>query len=233
MADTVNNIPESTEPKTDRRGGRRRPISPRVTVSIDETMIDNAIRRDSRHCMIAEAIQALLPGMTSVTVDVSTIRFSDPKKRLRYVYYTPPRAAWAIVHFDQGIKPDAFTFNLRNASTITRTASGKRPAAEAQTDRAISVSTRNARKAAGARARSKQLEQISAPNLDEPFEPPKEYREQLIRAMDDPEANLGPALAMRPPNGDHSHRPVVVGGNPPPRGNLAKTRRFGLRELRE
>jgi hypothetical protein len=130
----------------------RRPPSPRLTIPVDEDRIDEAVRRDSRHCWIAEAISAVVPDMTAITVDLQTIRFTDPAKRLRYAYLTPRSCHIALIEFDQGERPAPF---------------------------------------------------------------------------------LGAAMIFAAPdrNKHENGIPVVVGGRPTP-GNIVRTRRFGLRELR-
>jgi hypothetical protein len=92
---------------------------------VDEETIDQSIKRDSSHCMIAEAVKAAFPDAQSVSVDVQTIRLSDPTKRLRYTYLTPRIAQVAIIKFDQGDKPEPFEVTLRNAQ-VTRMADSSR-----------------------------------------------------------------------------------------------------------
>jgi hypothetical protein len=221
MAD-ADNTPTASAPTRSRH--YRRPPSPHITVSVNQEQIDNAIRRDSRHCWIAEAIKTVVPDMTAVTVDLQTIRFTDPEKRLRYSYLTPHSCHIALIDFDRGIQPEPFTFTLRRAAQVTR---GGRPKGSKN---GVHKSTKESR-AAYERTRSKIRAEIYA-SADEVFTAPAEQRERVIRAMEDPEANLGPAMVFPPPNGNKNDPPVVVGGKPAP-GNIARTRRFGLRELRE
>jgi hypothetical protein len=218
MAD-ADNTPTASEPT--RRRHYRRPPSPQVTVSVDQDQIDDAIRRDSRHCWIAEAIKVVVPNMTAVTVDLQTIRFTDPEKRLRYSYLTPHSCHIALI--DRGIQPEPFTFTLRRAAQVTR---GGRPKGTKNGVHKSKTAT-----AADERARRNIRAEIYA-TTDEVFTAPAEQRERVIRAMEDPEANLGPAMVFAPPGGTKKDPPVVVGGLPAP-GNIARTRRFGLRELRE
>jgi hypothetical protein len=82
-------------------------------VRITPAIIADAVKRDSGHCMIAEAIRLVRPKATAIAVDLQTIRFSDPQRWCRYTYLTPRRAQEALIAFDQGdptIEP--FTFRL-------------------------------------------------------------------------------------------------------------------------
>jgi len=56
--------------------------SPVLKVAVDRPAIDIAIRNDSRHCLIAEAIKLAYPKFTHISVDLQTIRFSDPEKKI-------------------------------------------------------------------------------------------------------------------------------------------------------
>jgi hypothetical protein len=85
-----------------------------VTVNVTQPIIDRSERRNSDHCMIADAIRAALPDAKAVSVDLMTIRFTDPAKRQRYVYLTPRAIQLALIHFDQGDPAEPFTFQLKN-----------------------------------------------------------------------------------------------------------------------
>jgi hypothetical protein len=69
--------------------------------------------------MIAEAVRLAWPMAQRISVDLQTIRFSDPKKNLRYTYLTPRTGQVALVRYDQGIKPEPFSMMLRGAQ-VTR-----------------------------------------------------------------------------------------------------------------
>jgi hypothetical protein len=98
--------------------------APRVSVTITQELIDDAIKRDSSHCKIAEAIKAAYPGASRISVDLQCIRFSDLAKGERYTYLTPRVAQVGLVNWDQGTKPDPYEFQLRNGQV---TAAGRRP----------------------------------------------------------------------------------------------------------
>jgi hypothetical protein len=91
------------------------PRSPQVTIEITQAILNEAIPRDSKHCMIAETISKTVPNARNVLVDTSTIRWSDPDKGLRYTYLTPGVVRDAIFKFDFGRKIEPFSFTLRGA----------------------------------------------------------------------------------------------------------------------
>ncbi len=82
-----------------------------MRVQITKEHIATAKKRDSQHCMIADAIKAGKTNAKWLLVDVQSIRWSNLKTGKRYVYLTPPIAQQAIIAFDQGkpLKPFAFT----------------------------------------------------------------------------------------------------------------------------
>lgn len=73
-----------------------------IELNVTQEIINAAIPRDSGHCMFADAVRAALPFATGVSVDLQTIRYSDPATRKRYVYLTPGVAQSMLVAFDQG-----------------------------------------------------------------------------------------------------------------------------------
>jgi hypothetical protein len=81
----------------------------KITVTRDH--IRAATRRDSHHCMIADAIRDRLKT-TFILVDLQSIRWSDLKKGKRYTYLTPARAQRAIIRFDRGEAVEPFAFTL-------------------------------------------------------------------------------------------------------------------------
>ena len=63
MADADNTQITSASPSPKNHNGSRRsrPRAPRFVINIDQQTIDRAVRRDSRNCMIAEAIKDEYP----------------------------------------------------------------------------------------------------------------------------------------------------------------------------
>jgi hypothetical protein len=199
----------------------RRPVSPHLTVEIHQGAIDNSVRRNANHCMIAEAIHQQLPLAKNIEVDLVTIRWTDPVKRLRYIYFTPKEAQKALIDFDRGVSPSPFQLRLQRAAQIMR-GRGRAPVKTEAEQR--EVHNRNRRL-----ARS-----MVTTDASQPFAVSTERKEEVIQAMEDPNAALGPATVMYHPRGNmQSSIPVVVGGKPPLPGQLAHKRRFGLRQMIE
>lgn len=203
-------------------GRRSTPQSPKIAVKVDLDRVENAIRRDSRNCMIAEAIKETVPDMAHVTVDLQSIRFSDPAKNLRFVYLTPRVCQIAIIDFDRGLKPEAFSFVLRKPYQITRPArtAGKPGRTPMQ-------------RAAAARNQYEIRKRITATE-DAPFKPPIDYAQKVVQAMGDPDAELGPIVALDSPNASNGSVPIFVGGTAPRypgNGNIQRMRVFGLKAL--
>jgi hypothetical protein len=104
----------SSDEKTMKQYQRpKRPHCPYVRLEISDDIIRMAVKRDSSHCMVAEGVRAVSPNARSIAVDVQTIRWSDPERGLRYTYLTPRLVQEKIVQFDQGVLPEAFSFQLR------------------------------------------------------------------------------------------------------------------------
>ncbi len=87
-------------------------MSNSLKVSVTAPLIERATQRDSRHCMIAEAILAARPDFRRVIVDLATIRWTNPRTGKRYVALTPELAAVALVKFDQGQEVEPFELAL-------------------------------------------------------------------------------------------------------------------------
>jgi hypothetical protein len=84
----------------------------RVVVQVAQEHIDLATPADSSHCMIADALRAALPDAKKISVDLQTIRFTDPSKAQRFTYLTPTIAQDYLVAFDQGLPLEPFEFVL-------------------------------------------------------------------------------------------------------------------------
>jgi hypothetical protein len=76
--------------------------------------------RDTRHCMISDAVQRTVPGALFVDSDIRFIRFSLESTQRRYFYETPQRAAKALLDFDAGRPVKPFTFVLTRGFSETR-----------------------------------------------------------------------------------------------------------------
>jgi len=95
---------------------------PHPKIQILEEDINKACRRDHRNCMLVLAIKRQLPNVEKVTVDLMTIRFSDPEKGLRFVYHTPQSGKEALAHFDQGdiVKPFGMRLGSGHATSLKK-----------------------------------------------------------------------------------------------------------------
>ena len=93
----------------------------RMQIQVTKEIVERAIRETSGHCLIADAIKASIPDTAFVSVDLQTIRFTDRKSALRYVYLTPPDAQDALISFDQGEEISPFQFKLNRAIRISQT----------------------------------------------------------------------------------------------------------------
>ena len=217
------NTPIASAPEDSPKRLRRRAPSPTITVVIDQATIDESVQRDSSHCMIAEAIKAVAPNLRNVQVDLGSIGFTDPKRALRFTYLTPRIAQISLIYFDRGVAPKPFEFTLKTAAKITRSLSGRRKPKQPK-------STEERR--AAVRENGRLAKQRTTRRADELFTPAPEVVDAVLRAMDDPTAKLGPAIAI--PDANNSRQPVIVGGgHPATPGNLAKLRRFGIRQYLE
>jgi hypothetical protein len=92
-----------------------------MRVEVTQALIDRAIRADSRHCMIADAIMAKDPvRYHNVSVDVATMRWTDKQTGKRHTAITPTVAAQRLIEFDQGENVEPFAFVARPVVTQTR-----------------------------------------------------------------------------------------------------------------
>lgn len=89
-------------------------------IVVDAETIAQSSRADSSHCMIADAIRAAMPHVSSVAVDLQSIRFTDKKAGKRFVYFTPDICQIQLLRFDQGVIVEPWAFRLpARAAQIT------------------------------------------------------------------------------------------------------------------
>ena len=81
--------------------------------------------------MIADAVREALPEVKSISVDLQTIRFSDPGRGQRYTYLTPMIAQDYLVAFDEGQPLEPFEFRLN--SPVQTTYIGRQAKGESRT----------------------------------------------------------------------------------------------------
>jgi hypothetical protein len=94
----------------------------RLKVEVTPELVERATQRDSRHCMIAEAIKHQRPEYERIMVDLATIRWTNPRTGKRYICLTPEAAAQALVDFDQGRPIEPFSFNVEPIQTTPASA---------------------------------------------------------------------------------------------------------------
>ena len=108
---------------------QRKPTSgaPGSVIEVTQEDIDDAVRRDSGHCMISMAVKRAVSHAAYIATDLQTTRYTDLVRRERYVFLTARVAQIALVAFDQGLKPEPFSFRLQRGQTIPMqtTAAGK------------------------------------------------------------------------------------------------------------
>jgi hypothetical protein len=194
------------------------PRGPNFLVKVSKELIDEAYRRDSSHCMTAMAVKDAQPLAASISVDLQTIRFSLPQRRLRFTYLTPRVCQLALIKWDQGELPEPFEFRLQGAHVTTMWS--KKP--DTATPRGPMTP---AKQAAIAKAR------IFAPTHQKDDTPDPLARSTLgpqKRSPDHPELTKT-TLGAGDHNTDVARR---VGGRTPPTTSFAKRRAFGLRALK-
>jgi hypothetical protein len=202
------------------KGKKQRGIhSPVIRGNVTQKHIEEGVKRDSRHCMVAEAVKEAFPRATSISVDLQTVRLSDLQRGLRFTYLSPRSVQRYIVRFDPGDPVIPFSFTLRGAQ-ISR--AGSRDAER----------VRKARMREKARAaRVKQA--LSEPGTEDVTKRMSPWAQDKLptRAKIQQETGgVGKDKNELPGTGTV---PVRVGGLPPPRIPGGYRREYGLRQLKE
>jgi hypothetical protein len=83
-----------------------------MKLTVTSANIDNAIRSDANHCMIAEAIKEKIPTARWVLVDLQSIRWTDREAGRRFIFMTPKPAQKALLAFDKGLPVKPFHVTL-------------------------------------------------------------------------------------------------------------------------
>lgn len=197
--------------------------SPRVNVVVTPELIEEAVRGDSGHCMIAEAVKAAVPEARHVSVDLQTIRYSLPGVHARYTFLTPRIGQTALVRFDAGEEVEPFRMQLRNPHI---TAMSNRAAAE---------------------RRQRELDEAGRTERQE--EVREAHREVLVEARSRQRRKYGTGPKATKMIGKENNRrngggdlPRIEGGTPPPVGPLqggikggpiprGRRREYGIRAL--
>jgi len=89
----------------------------KIHAHVTEKLVTNGIKRNSNHCMIADAIHEADPDAKYVSVDLQSISWSNLKKGERYVCLTPTKCQTALIQFDQGVEVAPFWFTAKVVKT--------------------------------------------------------------------------------------------------------------------
>lgn len=186
-----------------------------LPISITQDLIETSERRSSSHCMIADAVKdaGRRSGMhmTSVAVDLQTIRFTDKTAMVRYIFLTPRLCQQALVDFDQGIHTEVFNTTLRNPTIVS---AGFRRG---------STNSKGKKKPKGPKPSTPEsAKKSNGSEIDSPG-----TRAQLIvtKSRTRNEGSRGVHKLVSAPD-------MILGGTAPPLGSFARRRSFGLYALR-
>jgi hypothetical protein len=103
----------------------RLPRAPKLKGDVLQTHIDFARNKNSAHCMTAQSLQEKYPHLKLWSVDIQTIRASDPIKGLRYTWLTPRIVQGNILKWDGGQEVKPFGFKLDGGHVTLM--SGRKP----------------------------------------------------------------------------------------------------------
>jgi hypothetical protein len=178
----------------------------RAEISVEQKHIDKALRANSSHCAIAFAIRDAIPDATFISVDLQTIRWSNPKRGVRYCFLTPHVAQQdIIIPFDQGEECKPVSFKMKPAF-ITRIGAKRNHTPEPDQLRGTGLRV------------SDEQERKLIPYAGKEPEKRGAYKRRQPRAK----------ISATKPDGTI---PVTLGGKLPPVSILAR-REFGLRQVR-
>jgi hypothetical protein len=188
--------------------------SGRAEISVEQQHIDEALRANSSHCAIAMAIATAIPHAQRIAVDLQTIRWTDKKRGVRYVFLTPHVAQTeVIIPFDQGETCKPVTFKMRPA-WISRVGAKRNHTPEPEQLKGTGLKV--------AEEQPHIPEEAPSESPDRPLIP---YAGKEPRKPRQPRA----MISATKPDGSI---PVTLGGKLPPRSVLAR-REYGMRVLKK
>ena len=133
---------------------------PRFRVNVTREIIDTAVQADSNACMIADAVKESWSkkfgrSPIAVSVDIQTIRLTDPEEGRRHIWPTPPKAAVGLTYFDNGDRAllIPFCFQLMNGHAIAVKRQGGHRATKPETQKKLNQRHAALRKLKRARLR--------------------------------------------------------------------------------
>jgi hypothetical protein len=211
----------------------------KATISILQRHIDDAMEKNSSHCATAEAIREQVPEARFISVDLQTIRWTDSRKGLRYVFLTPNAIqGGVIVPFDQGEREKCkpVTVTMRPCTVIK---SGKKRTHTPDPEQLVDLGLRVA---ADQPHIAGKMKPVPAPDSCFEATPAEQELVDHWKSTDherDPWAHDGPIVPRKPPRQARAKVsaatrgvvPVTLGGKLPPVSVLSR-REFGLRALR-
>jgi hypothetical protein len=220
----------------------------RAEISVLEKHFTEALAKNSSHCAIAFAIRDAVPDARHIAVDLQTIRWTNPKRGVRYCFLTPAAAQHnVIIPFDQGdreaCKP--VTFRMKPAF-ITRSGAKRTHTPEPEQLRGTGLKVADEQphlppnRASGEAVRAFVSEVIGGP-VEAPPDWQERNRARSAQIVNGSEAEAHEASKKRKPRQKRARIsqtkpdgtiPVTLGGKLPPHSVLSR-REFGLRQLRK
>jgi len=199
-------------------------------IRVTQDIIDNAIRGNSRHCMVADAIRAAGIKATRVTVDVNLLRFTERvgDETIRWGYITPVRVQNYIVAFDAGDTIEPFAFDLKSDMRVPLS-------------RQIHTTTGGGAQHTAKVTRSNARNNLAKVEADPESTPAQvEVAREKVAAAERRVAETTARLAETGEQVRRTQRPVVAEGEAqvlrprrPPRRTYQTDREFGRRVMRE
>lgn len=120
-----------------------------LELDITQKDCDEGCRGTERYCVIATAIERLVPDATRIEVNVNTVRFTikEDGKTYRYAYPSPDAVRDYIKAFDAGAKAQSAKFVLDNPQIVEKAPTPKgravtpsfKPSSPAKTRRSVRV----------------------------------------------------------------------------------------------
>jgi hypothetical protein len=201
----------------------------RCEIPVLQKHLDEAMRANSSHCAIAMAIKDAIPDARMIAVDLQTIRWSNPKRGVRYVFLTPHVAQTdVIIPFDQGEECKPTSFKMRPA-WITRIGAKRNHAPEQEQLKGtgLKVADDQPHISSGGSGTAPPDENGGSDPAP-PFSGPSDRK--LIPYAGKPRQPRQPRARISATKPDGTI-PVTLGGKLPPVSVLAR-REFGLRQVK-
>jgi hypothetical protein len=201
---------------------RTKHSSPTLVLKIGDDIRARAIQANSGGCLIADAIREQHPQFTGIVVDMATVRISDRKAGLRYVYLTPAAAQHCLLSFDQGWPNPVEDLVLKRAvkvEPITRNRTGPKSPTGIAERRAARIPELEAKEAAGTLGR---YERVALKRLRNPQPAPERPSTKGVADVKIVQGGAGPGAVV------YGGEPLVQ-GQPHPNLLRGRNRHFGAK----